>query len=99
MKNAKNYFDMKDAYKFLQKIDAMLEKERGFKSEKMDSFICFGGNTEGSANLISGQPGMLHAILVNEMAKEEAIARIILMAAASYQSIMDEQKKTKKIKS
>lgn len=88
---------MKDAYKFLMKVDVLLAKERGFKSEKMDSFICFGGNTEGSANIIHGQPGMLQAILVNEMAKEDAVAQIILQAAAAYQSILVEQKKTKKV--
>ena len=90
---------MKDVCKFLQKVDALLEKERGTRSEKMDSFICFGGNTDGSASVIHGQPGMLHAIFVNEMQKEEAVAQIILQAAASYQAMQVELKKKNKVKS
>ena len=88
-----------EAYKFLQKVDALLDKERGTKSDKLDSVICFGGNTDGSASVIHGQPGMLHAIMVNEMLKEEAIAQIIVQAAASYQAIQEQIKKKSKIKS
>ena len=90
---------MKDAYKFITKVDAMLEKERGVKSDKMDSVLCFAGNTDGSSSVIHAQPGMIQAIIVNEMVKEKAVAEIILQAAATYQAIEDDQKKKKKIKS
>ena len=88
---------MKDAYKILQKVDALLLKERGTRSDKMDSFICFGGNTDGCASIIHGQPGMLQAIFVEEMQKEEAVAQIILQAAATYQVIQEKLKKKGKI--
>ena len=86
---------MKDANKFLQKIDLMLEKERGKRSEKYDSIMCFGGNVEGSALLMHGQPGMFQAIIVNEMMKDDAVAQVILQAVAAYQAIEGEQQKKK----
>ena len=94
---SKNKNNMKDAYKFLTKIDTMLEKERNVKSDKMDSILCFGGNTDGSASVIHAQPGMIQAIIVNEMVKEKAVAEIILQAAATYQALELEQKKKTKI--
>ena len=90
---------MKDAYKFLLKVDALLEKEQGFKSDKQDSFICFGGNTEGSASIIHGNTCMLNAIIVNEMFKDEAVAQIIVNAVASYKDVQDKIKNKTKLPS
>lgn len=80
---------MKDAYKFLQRVDALLEKEQGFKSDKRDSIICFGGNIEGSAGIVHGDARMLNAIIVNEMFKDETFAQIIVNAATSYKDVKD----------
>ena len=77
----------------------MLTKERNVRSDKMDSFLCFAGNTDGTNSIIHAPPGMMQAIIVNEMAREKAIAEIILQAAATYQAIEDDQKKKRKTKS
>lgn len=69
---------MKDVKKLMQAIDSLLEKERGIKPKKMDSIICFGGDTDGSACITHGNPGMLQAAIINEMTKDEAVATIIL---------------------
>lgn len=84
---------MKNVKKFMQAIDSLLEKERGIKPEKMDSIICFGGNTDGSACVIHGNPGMLQAVIINEMAKDEAVATIILQAATVFGDLKKQSKK------
>lgn len=84
---------MKNVKKFMQAIDSLLEKERGIKPEKMDSIICFGGNTDGSACVIHGNLGMLQAAIINEMAKDEAVATIILKAATVFGTIKNQPKK------
>ena len=90
---------MKDAFKFIKKVDEMLTKERNVRSDKMDSFLCFAGNTDGTNSINHAQPGMMQAIIVNEMAREKAVAEIILQAAATYQALEEEHKKKKKVKS
>lgn len=84
---------MKDVKKIMQAIDSMLADERGSRSGKMDSIICFGGNTDGAACLIHGNVGMLQAAIVSEMIKEEAIAAIILQASAAFNAIKEKPKK------
>lgn len=84
---------MKDVKKFMQAIDSLLEKERRIKPEKMDSFICFGADTDGSACIIHGNPGMLQASIINEMVKDEAVATIILQAATVFETIKKQSKK------
>lgn len=78
---------MKDVKKLMQAIYSLLEKERGIKPKKMDSIICFGGNTDGSACITHGNPGMLQAAIINEMTKDEAVATIILQAATVFGTI------------
>lgn len=84
---------MKDVKKLMQAIDSLLEKERGIKPEKMDSIVCFGGDTDGSACIIHGNPGMLQAAIINEMTKDEAVATIILQAATVFGTIKNQPKK------
>lgn len=84
---------MKDVKKLMQAIDSLLDKEREIKPEKMDSIICFGGDTDGSACIIHGNPGMLQAAIINEMVKDEAVATIILQAAKVFETIKKQSKK------
>lgn len=84
---------MKDVKKLMQAIDSLLEKERRIKPKKMDSIICFGGDTDGSACIIHGNPGMLQAAIINEMVKDEAVATIILQAATVFETIKKQSKK------
>lgn len=49
---------MKDAHKFIKKVDEMLKKERNVRSDKMDSVLCFAGNTDGTNSVIHAQPGI-----------------------------------------
>jgi hypothetical protein len=84
---------MKDVKKLMQAIDSLLEKERGIKPEKMDSIVCFGADTDGSACIIHGNPGMLQAAIINEMTKDEAVATIILQAATVFGTIKNQPKK------
>lgn len=78
---------MKDVKKLIQAIDSQLEKERGFQPKKMDSILCFGGNTDGSACIVHGNIGVLQAAIINEMVKDEAVASIILQAANVFETI------------
>lgn len=84
---------MKDVKKLIQAIDSQLEKERGFQPKKMDSILCFGGNTDGSACIVHGNIGVLQAAIINEMVKDEAVATIILNAVAVYESVKKQPKK------
>lgn len=84
---------MKDAYKFIKKVDEMLTKERNVRSDKMDSVLCFAGNTNGSNSIIHGHAGMMKAIIVYEMARDKDVAEMILQAAATYQALEEELKK------
>lgn len=83
---------MKDVFKLMEKINALLQEERKFHCEKGDSILCLGGNEDETCRIVHANPAMMQGIIVSEMLKDNTLASIILQAVTIYQKLNDKKK-------